>query len=141
MRKKQKLIALLIIAPSIIFATLCGGSLKASAMENTVSTTYSDDKGYKCPCPRGSMGLLKESVNQLKESGLLSDEDVKKIDSYMTKDRESKEAEIKEKIYNEECEKIDAMVSQKIITKEQGEKLKSTVKENIQNMKRNIKNK
>ena len=47
--------------------------------------------------------------------------------------------EIKEKIYNDECEKIDKMVSNKIITKEKGEKLKVEVKENLQQMKRHMK--
>ena len=48
-------------------------------------------------------------------------------DSYMIKEREVKEKEIKEKIYNDECEKIDKMVSNKIITKEKGEKLKQAI--------------
>ena len=45
----------------------------------------------------------------------------------------------REKIYNDECEKIDKMVSNKIITKEKGEKLKVEVKENLQQMKRHMK--
>ena len=54
------------------------------------------------------------------------------------KDREAKEEEIKNKIYNAECEKIDKMVEQKVISKEKGEKLKLTVKDNLQDMKRNM---
>ena len=68
-----------------------------------------------------------------------AEDDIKNIDSYMIKEREAKEKEIKEKIYNDECEKIDKMVSNKIITKEKGEKLKVEVKENLQQMKRHMK--
>ena len=83
--------------------------------------------------------MLRESINYLKEKGTLTDDDIKNIDSYMIKEREVKEKEIKEKIYNDECEKIDKMVSNKIITKEKGEKLKVEVKENLQQMKRHMK--
>ena len=83
--------------------------------------------------------LLRESINDLKEKGTLTEDDIKNIDSYMIKEREVKEKEIKEKIYNDECEKIDKMVSNKIITKEKGEKLKVEVKENLQQMKRHMK--
>ena len=44
---------------------------------------------------------------------------------------EDKEKEMKDKIYNMECEKIDKMVSEKVITKEKGEKLKAAVKANL----------
>lgn len=140
MKKNNKVVALTIFTLAIIFGTLCGGVLKADALGNTTySSTYSEDNSHpKFPCPRGGC-VLKESVSELKESGALTEEDVKNIDSYMTKDRQAKEAEIKEKIYNAECEKIDKMVSEKVITKEKGEKLKATVKENIQDMKRNMK--
>lgn len=141
MKKNNKLVVSLFTF-AIVLGTLCGGALKVNALEkSSVSSTYNDDNScYKGPCPRGG-GLLKESVNELKESGTLTEEDIKNIDSYMTKDREAKEAEIKEKIYNHECEKIDKMVSEKVISKEKGEKLKAAVKENIQDMKRNMKNK
>ena len=136
MKKSNKLVVLTIIS-SIIFANLCGGVINANALE--VTTTTSTYDGNKCPCPRGG-GLLKESVSELKESGTLTEDDVNNINSYMTKDREKKEAEIKEEIYKSECEKIDKMVSEKVITKEKGEKLKASVKENLENMKRDTKN-
>ncbi|MCC3869590.1 hypothetical protein [Terrisporobacter mayombei] len=136
MKKDDKSVGLVIITLLIIFGTLCGGTLKANASENTMtSCTYVD---YS-PCPRVEGYLLKESINELKERGSLTEDDVKNINFYMTKDRESKEAEIKERIYKIECEKIDKMVSEKVISKEKGEKLKETVKENIQDMKKNIK--
>ena len=137
--KNNKLVALMIISPAIIFGTLCKDTLKVNALESTtISSTYSDDNSCpKSPCPRGA-GLLKESVNELKESGVLTEDDVKNIDSYMVKDRQAKEEEIKEQIYNKECEKIDKMVSEKVISKEKGEKLKVEVKENIKNLKQNM---
>lgn len=140
MKKNNKTIALTIFTLSIILGALCGGSLKADAIEGTTTTsTYSEDNSSpKCPCPRGGR-VLKESISQLKESGVLTEDDVKRIDSYMIKDREAKKDEIKEQIYNAECEKIDKMVNEKVITKEKGEKLKASVKENIQDMKRNMK--
>ena len=133
MKKNNKTIALTIFTLSIILGALCGGSLKADAIEGTTTTsTYSEDNSSpKCLCPRGG--------RVLKESGVLTEDDVKRIDSYMIKDREAKKDEIKEQIYNAECEKIDKMVSEKVITKEKGEKLKASVKENIQDMKRNMK--
>ena len=105
-------------------------------MDNTQNSVKKEDK---CPCPRGQYPLLRESINDLKEKGTLTEDDIKNIDSYMIKEREAKEKEIKEKIYNDECEKIDKMVSNKIITKEKGEKLKVEVKENLQQMKRHMK--
>ena len=140
MKKNNKIVALTIFTLAIIFGTLYEGNLKVDALGNTTySSTYSEDNSSpKFPCPRGGW-VLKESVSELKERGALTEEDVKNIDSYMIKHRQAKEAEIKERIYNAECEKIDKMVSEKVITKEKGEKLKVTVKENIQDMKRNMK--
>ncbi|WP_343347429.1 hypothetical protein [Terrisporobacter petrolearius] len=141
MKRNNKSVGLVIITLSIIFGTLCGGVVKVNALENEItSSTYVDDSYCpKYPCPRFGSGQLKESVNELKESGSLTEEDVKNINSYMTKDSESKEAEIKERIYKTQCEKIDKMVSEKVISKEKGEKLKETIKENTQSMKRNMK--
>ena len=71
-------------------------------------------------------------MDDLQESGVLTDKDIKNIDEYMDKERTKKNAEMKEEIYKSECERIDTMVSQKVITKEKGNKLKSAViKENL----------
>ena len=141
MKRTNKSVGLVIISLALIFGTLCGGVIKVNALENEMtSSTYVDDSYCpKYPCPIVGGGLLKKSANDLKESGNLTEEDVKNINSYMTKDRESKEAEIKERIYKTQCEKIDKMVSEKVISKEKGEKLKETVKENTHNMRRNMK--
>ena len=128
MKKCNKLSVLTIIS-SMIFANLCGG----------ISSYAYDGNNYpRHYYPRGE-GLLKESVSELKESGTLTQDDINNINSYMTKDRENKEAEIKAQVYKNECEKIDKMVNEKVITKEKGEKLKVSVKENIEDMKRNVK--
>ena len=137
MIRNNKFIALLIITPAIVLGTLFSEVVKVNAMENTLSAVYDDENNGRCPCPRGR-GVLRESVDELKKSGTLSEDDVKNIESYMVKDREAKEEEIKNKIYNAECEKIDKMVEQKVISKEKGEKLKLTVKDNLQDMKRNM---
>ena len=125
--KKINNLAVLTILLSVIFANLCGSI-----------SSYAYD-GNDCPKHHLRGGLLKESVSDLKESGALTEDDVNNIKSYMTKERENKEAEIKEKIYKNECEKIDKMVSEKVITKEKGEKLKASVKENLENMKKDTK--
>lgn len=137
--KRSNKLAVFTIISSIIFANLCGGVINANALEvTTISSTYNENDCNKCPYPRGG-GLLKESVSELKESGTLTEDDVNNINSYISKDREKKEAEIKAQIYKRECEKIDEMVSEKVITKEKGEKLKVSLKENVQNMRRNVK--
>ena len=134
--KKQKLV-LLAVTSLIAFTIFSGSFININALENTISSTYGDDMGEKGNYPRCPRGLLKDSVNELKDSGVLDDNDVKNIDSYMLKEKEAKEAEMKEKIYNFESEKIDNMVKENSITKEKGDKLKSTVKENIEEMRTN----
>ncbi len=131
--KKQKLV-LLAVTSLISFTIFSGSFININALENTISSTYGDDMGEKVNYPRCPRGLLKDSVNELKDSGVLDDNDVKNIDSYMLKEKEAKEAEMKEKIYNFESEKIDNMVNENVITKEKGDKLKATVKENIEEM-------
>ena len=126
MRKSKKLAVLTIIS-SMILANLWGGAINSNALEVAKSSSTYDDNNYpKYPYQRGG-GLLKESVSELKESGALTEDDVNNINSYMRKDRESKEAEIKNQIYKSECEKIDKMVNEKVITKEKGEKLKQAI--------------
>ena len=58
-------------------------------MENTLTAVYDDENNVRCPCPMGR-GVLRESVDELKKSGTLSEDDVKNIESYMVKDREAK---------------------------------------------------
>ncbi|WP_455540019.1 hypothetical protein [Terrisporobacter sp.] len=130
MIKNDKFIKLLIIVSAMFFGVLCLEVEKVDAMENTLKVVYDDKNHERCPFPC-HRGVLRESIGELRESGTLSEDDMKNIESYMVKDREAKEAEIKNKIYNDECEKIDKMVAAKVITKEKGEKLKLIIKDKI----------
>ena len=148
MNLKKKRIVTVLMAMGIIFGTLCtnlSNSQAASSVEANNTSTYemnADDKNqvYPDPCPGGRRGgpcILKDSVAELKESGTLTSDDVKNIENYMAKERSQKQAEVKEKIYNLEAEKIDNMIDQKIITKEKGNKLKTAIRENIEEMAKN----
>ena len=88
----RKLIWIPIIISFIVFATLCKTDFSVDAMDNTQNSVRKEDK---CPCPRGQDPLLRESINDLKEKGTLTEDDIKNIDSYMIKEREVKEKEIK----------------------------------------------
>lgn len=142
MNLKKKRMATIFMAMGIIFGTLCSSpdnSYAESRVEANNTSTYemnSDDKNqvYPDPCPGGRRGgpcILKDSIAKLKESGDLTSDDVKNIENYMANERIQKQAKMKEKIYNLECEKIDNMVVKKIITKEKGDKLKEAIKKNI----------
>ena len=60
---------------------------------------------------------------------------MKNIDTFIKKERDERMSQVKDQIYNEECTKIDKMVSEKVITKDQGDKLKAAVKENLESCK------
>ena len=72
MIRNNKFIALLIITPAIVLTTLFSSILKVNAMENTLTAVYDDENNVRCPCPRGR-GVLRESVDELKKSGTLSE--------------------------------------------------------------------
>ena len=101
------------------------------------AATYPDtnQKSPKCNgfCLRKPM--LKDSVEQLQKGGVLSEDDVKNIEMFINKERELMEKDKRSKVYKEECSKIDKMVSEKVITKDQGDKLKAAVKENLETCK------
>ena len=122
MNKSKRKIAFSIVTPIAICGVLSTTPLKVDSME-IMNRNH---------CHGFRQSLLQESVNKLKANGSLTEEDVKNIECYMNKEREVKEKEIKEKIYNSECEKIDNMVSGKVITKEKGDKIKDAMKENLQ---------
>lgn len=97
-----------------------------------------------------------KSVEELKNSGILTKEDVDNINNYIIKLQEknkrkesvknyyrgNKESKIKEKKYinNNDRKKslIDNMVKDRVITKYQGEKLKETIRKNKEKMKNDI---
>lgn len=72
--------------------------------------------------------VIKESIEELQKSGVLTDEDVKNIDTYHQKLREQRKEEMK----NKRDAMINDMVTQKVITKEKGERLKLTIDKNIE---------
>lgn len=132
--KKQLLPA---IALSIM--TILGSSQIINANTKTEETTTSiisekhdcDGSCSKCPGQGKMMGknIFKESVDELQKSGVLTAEDVKKIDTYHEKLREQRKEEMKKK--REAI--IDNMVNEKVISEEKGNKLKVTIEKNIEN--------
>lgn len=101
------------------------------------AATYPDtnQKSPKCHGFCAKKPMLKESVDQLQKGGVLSEDDVKNIEIFINKERELMEKDMRSKVYKEECSKIDKMVSEKVITKDQGDKLKAAVKENLETCK------
>lgn len=99
-----------------------------------------------------------KSIEELKNSGVLTQQDVDNINNYMAKLRKEKETEkdrknqyrgnkeniAKENRYNNNNHKkrslIDDMVKDKVITKDQGDKLEETIRKNREKMKSNINN-
>ena len=131
----KKFICLSIIVLSVIFNVSKQSSLIINAMENEKMPR---SKFNECLCPKRD-GHLKESVENLRQSGDLTEEDIKNIDCYMKKQRDLREQEIKEKMYNAECENIDNMVREKVISKEKGKKLKLKIKPHMNEINKHIK--
>lgn len=145
MKLNTRKVTSILISTAIVITGFCLNSMSSYASETTTSTYENNkdntkpDRGH-CPGRRGP-NLFRESMDDLQESGVLTDEDIKNIDEYMDKERTKKNAEIKEEIYKNECEKIDTMVSQKVITKEKGNKLKSAVKKNLDELEKEMNSK
>lgn len=103
-------------------------------------------------------GCFVKSIEELKNSGVLTQQDVDNINNYMAKLRKEKETGkdrknqyrgnkeniAKENRYNNNNHKkkslIDDMVKDKVITKDQGDKLEETIRKNREKMKSNINN-
>ena len=105
------------------------GSNVLEESEGTTINIFQEDMDKQPPHNhmRGKH-LIKESVDELQKSGVLTGEDVKNIDAYHQKLREQRKEEMKKK----RDAIIDDMVTQKVITKEKVEKLKSTIDKNIE---------
>lgn len=71
--------------------------------------------------------IFEESIKELKKSGVLTSEDIKNIESYMQKEHEQREAEIKKK----RDEKIDNLVKENVLTIEKANKLKEAIDKNV----------
>lgn len=86
-------------------------------------------------CPkhhrRGKV-VFEKSIRELKDSGVLNDEDIKKIDEYNKKLEEKRKAEMKKK----RDEVIDSMVNENVISHQKGEKLKQSIDKNIKESKK-----
>lgn len=83
-----------------------------------------------CPCKIQRRSLLMQSVQELQKDGTLSKQDVQKIKEFRKKERE----EMKQRILQSQCKKVDQMVKEKVITKQQGIKLKQTMEKNLNNL-------
>ena len=121
MKNKKILVGLMSLA--IVFGS---GAVMINAEEVNNNTSTIEDR---CCPPNGQhmrrgKEIFDNSVNELKKSGVLDDKDVKNIENYNTKKME----EMKKKRHS----RIDEMVEQNVITKEKGEKLKSTIDKNIE---------
>ncbi|RDY29116.1 hypothetical protein CHL78_002080 [Romboutsia weinsteinii] len=122
MRNKKIIAGLMSLA--IVFGS---GAMMINAEETNNNTTTMEDRC--CPPSHGQhmkrgKEIFDNSVDELKKSGVLDDKDIKNIENYNTKKME----EMKKKRHS----RIDEMVEQNVITKEKGEKLKSTIDKNIE---------
>lgn len=82
-------------------------------------------------CPKyhkRDKAVFEKSITELKNSGVLNDEDIKKIDEYNKKLEEKRKAEMKKK----RDEVIDNMVNENVISHQKGEKLKQAIDKNIE---------
>ncbi len=127
-------VALVVLAIGIVKEGLNKGDLEeanaAYTKETYVSaqTTSTTETSAVAPekhgCRRGK-GPYEETLQQLKESGVLTVDDVKKIEEYNKSERD---ARLKEMIN----ENINNMVKQNVITSAKGEKLKEALLKGIE---------
>ncbi|WP_042276714.1 hypothetical protein [Faecalimicrobium dakarense] len=105
----------------------------ANTIENEESSKTKITESIK-ECPkyyrRGKV-VFEKSIKELKDSGVLNDEDIKKIDEYNKKLEEKRKAEMKKK----RDEVIDNMVNENVISHQKGEKLKQSIDKNIEESK------
>ena len=130
MKVKKHLIKTIALSTMLILTS--GQGIYANNIQENISSATSN---YQEPCmkqppnfPMKGKNIIKESVDELQKSGVLTDEDVKNIDAYHQKLREQRKEEMKKK----RDAVIDDMVNQKVITKEKGEQLKATIDKNIE---------
>lgn len=104
--------------------------VNASTIENEESSKTNTTESIK-QCPkhhrRGKV-VFEKSIRELKDSGVLNDEDIKKIDEYNKKLEEKRNTEMKKK----RDEVIDNMVNENVISHQKGEKLKQAVDKSIE---------
>ena len=137
--KLKKYVGILSLASLLSVTTVLNvDAIDSNATSNTEGNMQSMET--YCPCenmkrgPRGKM-IFEESITELKKSGVLTDEDVKKIDDYNNKLMEKRKEEMKKKRH----EMIDNMVNDKVISKEKGDRLKQSIDNNIEEHMKNHK--
>ena len=129
------LIAMVVLAIGIVKEGILGKDKLTTAKntmtvfaQKTSTTTHPEHKGHR----HGFESTLKE----LKESGVLTDDDIKKIEEYNKAQIEKHRAQMKQK----RNEKINNMVNQNVITKEKAQKIIEALDKQMQELDKQIEN-
>lgn len=103
----------------------------ANTIGNEKYPTNTKQELNECPRhhKRGKF-VFEKSIKELKDSGVLNDEDLKKMDEYNKKLEEQRKEEMKKKRH----ERIDSMVNENVISHQKGEKLKQAIDKNIEEL-------
>lgn len=96
MKLNTRKITSILIATAIVITCFCLKRMSSYVSETTTST-YENNKDNtkpdRCHWPgRKGPNLLRESMDDLQENGVLTDKDIKNIDEYMDKERIKKNA-------------------------------------------------
>ena len=119
---------------AMLMTLIIGSSNLQISNANTIKSEESSKTNItesikECPKHhRRGKAAFEKSITELKSSGVLNDEDIKKIDEYNKKLEEKRKAEMKKK----RDEVIDNMVNENVISHQKGEKLKQAVDKNIE---------
>lgn len=134
MKLKKSTISAFALA-SILCLTSVGMVNAQGALEDVSTDTQVQCPNNNCqkaaPCKHGRRGIFMKSVEELQKNGTLSEKDVENIKEFRKKEKE----EMKQRILQEKNSKIDEMVKEKVITQEQGTKLKEAVEKNMNSIK------
>lgn len=103
----------------------------ANTIDNEKYPTNTKQELKECPRhhKRGKF-VFEKSIKELKDSGVLNDEDLKKMDEYNKRLEEQRKEEMKKKRH----ERIDSMVNENVISHQKGEKLKQAIDKNIEEL-------
>lgn len=125
---KTLLIASFIITLSNTKSINADSNTQSEKQVAITETTNKKDESYKCGHHHRGEKVFEESINELRESGVLSENDINKINEYMKKEHEQRKVEMKKK----RDEKIDNMVNENVISKDKGNKLKEAIDKSIE---------
>lgn len=137
MKIKKSTLSAIILASAICTTNLgivnAQGMLEETDTNTNIQVECPNNNCQKpCPCKMQRRSLLMQSVQELQKDGTLSKEDVQNIKEFRRKEKE----EMKQRILQAQCKKVDQMVKEKVITKQQGVKLKQTMEKNLNNLDR-----